>query len=259
MPSSRPSPDRQHPRILHGRRRGRPLRKRQLDLLRTLLPNIEIRAPEADGTTLPVALNLDLLFPDSGQTRRLWLEIGFGGGEHLLFQARAHPEIGFIGCEPFVNGVVKLLSGIDHGRRTGDAISNIRIFRRDGQQLLEHLPRQCLDRASLLFPDPWPKTRHHKRRFIQQDTVDQFARVLKANAELRIATDHAELCRWVLRHLASHPSFEWMAEDPDDWRRQPLDWAETRYETKAAKACRQRYFLSFKRNSAPAPLASTKT
>jgi tRNA (guanine-N7-)-methyltransferase len=214
-------------------------------LLETLLPTLEVNTQVGNAGENPVQLDLNQVFPD--HRPKLWLEIGFGGGEHLLSQAQAHPDVGIIGCEPFLNGVAKLLAGIDRCRQAGSSLSNIRIFRGDGRQLLEILPTQSLDRAFLLFPDPWPKTRHHKRRFIQTDSVDQFVRLLKNGSELRIATDHPDYCRWALLHMVSHPAFEWLAEGPEDWRQRPTDWPETRYEAKAAAAGRQRYYLRFRR------------
>jgi tRNA (guanine-N7-)-methyltransferase len=251
MPSSRPSPDRLRRRILHGRRQGRPLRKRQQDLLETLLPQVELGPLVTDPNGVLLPLDPAAVFPgltsETGSAPPIWLEVGFGGGEHLIAQAQAHPDVGFIGCEPFLNGVTKLLAQIDDCAAAGVPVANIRIFKGDGRQLLEALPMASVGRAFLLFPDPWPKTRHHKRRFVQVDTLDQFARVLVDDAELRIATDHSDYCRWALSHLVRHPTFNWLAEGPADWRIRPADWPATRYEAKAEAAGRARYYLRFLR------------
>ncbi len=172
----------------------------------------------------------------------LWLEIGFGAGEHLAAQAAAHPEIGLIGCEPYVNGVAALLSRID-----AVGLTNIRIVADDARPLLAALPAACLGRVFILFPDPWPKRRHHKRRLISTRALAELARVMKDDAELRLATDHREYARWMLRHLLADPDFFWTARCPRDWREAPPDWPETRYQIKAAAAGRPAMFLRFRR------------
>ncbi len=173
---------------------------------------------------------------------RVWLEIGFGGGEHLAWQAEANPDVGIIGCEPFINGVASLLKQIDDR-----GLDNIRIHANDARDLLETLPDACLDRVFILFPDPWPKARHHRRRIVAPATLEQLARIMRPGTELRLATDHADYGRWMLRHLIRHPAFRWRARRPADWRQRPEDWPATRYEAKAIAAGRACLYLSFER------------
>ena len=173
----------------------------------------------------------------------LWLEIGFGGGEHLAAQAAANPGTGFIGCEPFINGVASLLAEID---RLG--LTNIRIFDDDARLMLKALPDACLGRVFVLFADPWPKKRHHRRRFIAPDTLDQLARLMKDGAELRFASDHMGYVRWALSRLTAHADFQWTAAGPADWRTRPADAVETRYEEKALQKGLSCVYLSFSRS-----------
>lgn len=201
----------ERPRTLYGRRRGKKLRAGQASLLETLLPRLEIRLP---------ALELP-------RDRDIWLEVGFGAGEHLVWQAEQHPDVTLIGCEPYVNGVAKCLGLIE---RSG--VKNVRLFIDDARLLMAALPDRSLSRAFVLFPDPWPKTRHHKRRFVQRDTLDTLARLMKPGAELRLATDDPSYLPWMLEHACTHPAFEWLAERPTDWRARPADWPQTRYEQK---------------------------
>ena len=156
----------------------------------------------------------------------VWLEIGFGAGEHLLWQAQHHPRVGLIGAEPYEGGVAKLLSKLD-------GTENIRIHEGDAREIVDALPDAGIGRAFILFPDPWPKTRHHKRRFVQIDTLDRLARVMKPGAELRFATDDAGYLAWALERLIAHPAFAWTAERAADWTTRPADWPQTRYEAKA--------------------------
>ncbi len=222
-------------RVLYGRRKGRRLRAAQAGLVEHLLPRIEIPHDPEGGMLVP-----DALFGFSPGD--IWLEIGFGAGEHLLAQAQAHPGIGFIGCEPYLNGVVKLLGGIDRAE-----IDNIRIFRDDARLLLDRLPDSCLGRGFVLFPDPWPKTRHHKRRIVSSPVLESLARALKPGAELRIATDDPGYLTWILQHVLRNGGFEWLARRPADWRARPDDWPPSRYELKALAAGRRCAFLRFKR------------
>lgn len=249
MRSSRPSPDLEPRRTLYGRRKGRPLRNRQRELIAALLPKLELALPEPGQNGAIDCLELGKIFPRPGteHTTEIGLEIGFGSGEHLLAQALRRPDVGFIGCEPYETGVAKLLASIHRARAKGAPVENIRICREDGQALLAALPDQCLRRVFLLFPDPWPKMRHHKRRFITPDTVGELARVLSDGAELRVATDHPGYCRWALSHVTGTPAFLWQADGPDDWRQRPSDGPETRYEAKARVAGRACYYLSFRR------------
>lgn len=221
-------------RNFHGRRRGRPLRARRAKLMEDLLPRV--------GVALPASGRLDItaLFP--ARPRDLWLEIGFGAGEHLAWQAARHPEVGFLGAEFFVNGIASLLRLIaDHG------LNNVRVFQGDARDLLEALPSDALGRAFILFPDPWPKTRHHGRRLIQRETLDELARVLRDGAELRMATDDADYLTWMLEQTTAHPAFCWLARSAADWRHRPSDWPPTRYEGKAHRRGAKPAFLRFAR------------
>jgi tRNA (guanine-N7-)-methyltransferase len=172
----------------------------------------------------------------------VWLEIGFGAGEHLAALAAANPQRGFIGVEPFEAGLARM---VKHVAERG--LTNVRLLGDDARLLLAALADRSLGRAFLLFPDPWPKARHHKRRFVQPATVAEFARTLADGADLRLATDDMGLCRWMLAHLVDRPEFEWLAERPADWRERPGDWPATRYELKAIAAGRRPAYLRFRR------------
>lgn len=218
---------------LYGRRQDKPLKPRQARLMETLLPQIAVPDP-AEG---PIDLNP--IFP---QAEEVWLEIGFGGGEHLAWQAAAHPKICMIGAEPFVNGVGKLLGLIDD-----EQLENIRIHFGDARPLMEALPAGALHRLFLLHPDPWPKKRHHKRRMVSDWFFQEAARLLKSGGELRIASDIPDYVAWTLMHARGAPDFEWTAERADDWRVRPDDWPQTRYETKARGEGRPPAYLIFRR------------
>ncbi len=222
-------------RVLFGRRKGRPLRSGQQALVDRLLPEIEIAPPPA-GTTVDPRRLFD--FPPTA----VWLEVGFGAGEHLAAQARAATSTGMIGCEPFLNGVARLLAAVDR-----DGLVNIRIFRDDARLLLATLATASIQRAFVLFPDPWPKSRHHKRRFISRDNIIRLARVLDDGAELRIATDDPGYQAWVLEHMLACDDFEWTAGRASDWRLRPADWPVTRYESKATASGRRCAFFRFRR------------
>jgi tRNA (guanine-N7-)-methyltransferase len=172
----------------------------------------------------------------------VWLEVGFGAGEHLSALARAHPHIGFIGCEPFINGVARLLADVDqHG------LGNVRVVMDDARILLDCLGQGSIGRAFLLFPDPWPKRRHNRRRFVVPDNIAAMANVLADGAQWRIATDHMDYCRWILDHMTRSAQFSWLARRPADWRTRPDDWPPTRYEEKGMEAGRPPVFLGFER------------
>jgi len=224
-------PDR---RRLYGRRRGRPLRPGQQRLFETLLPQLAI--------TLPRAGRLDpkTLFPAG--LSAVWLEIGFGGGEHLAEQAARHPEIGFIASEVFENGVAKLLGEIDRRR-----LGNVRLFADDARLLIEALTPTSIGRTFILFPDPWPKQRHQKRRLVAAATLDRLAEIMPLGAELRLATDDPGYLVWMLEYATAHPGFVWLARRPADWRERPADWPPTRYEAKARAAGRTPVFLRLAR------------
>lgn len=209
-------------RTLHGRRRGKKLRAGQQSLLDTLLPRLALALP-ADGAKIDLAQPFGGTLPTDG----IWLEVGFGAGEHLVWQAEQHPGVGLIGCEPYMNGVAKCLAHIE---RTG--ATNVRLFTDDARFVMAALPPRSLSRAFVLFPDPWPKTRHHKRRFVQRENLDLLADLMIAGAELRLATDDPSYLPWMVEHACAHPAFEWLAERPADWRGRPVDWPVTRYEKK---------------------------
>jgi tRNA (guanine-N7-)-methyltransferase len=224
-------------RVLHGRRHGRRLRAGRQHLVDTLLPHVTL---DMDTAAANPAAGFGT--PVDG----VWLEVGFGAGEHLAATAADHPEIGFIGCEVFVNGVASLLSRIAPARGSSER-DNIRIFAEDARLLLERLPAASIGRVFVLFPDPWPKKRHNRRRFLSPPQLDQLAWVMAPGAEMRVATDHSDYLRWILFHCLRHPAFEWMAAGPADWRERPAGWPETRYERKARAAGRRCVFLRFRR------------
>ncbi len=217
-----------------GRRRGRKLSARQAGLRDEVLPRIgfdlAVPAP-ADPSTLFTPAVSDV-----------WLEIGFGGAEHLIWQAKAHPHVGLIGCEPFEEGVVKAVSAIE-----ADTLANVRVWSDDVRPLLRWLPARSLGRAFILFPDPWPKKRHQKRRLFSPGLLQELARVMRPGAELRLATDIGDYARTALAAVAGAPAFRWTAETAEDWRVRPDDWPQTRYEAKAIREGRRRYFFSFVR------------
>ena len=217
----------------YGRRKGKPLKAGRELLLETLLPRLRIAPPTGP-------LDLKSLFSHS--PRQVWLEIGFGSGEHLAAQAAAEPAVGFIGAEVFLNGVASLLRYLD-----AQNLTNVRVYDNDVRALLPHLPDASLSRISLLFPDPWPKTRHAKRRFVGPAMLAEVSRLLADGGEFRVATDHPVYARWTLMHTPEHPDFAWGVTGPDDWRVRPADSAPTRYEQKAIAAGRKPMFLRFSR------------
>ena len=239
MTASKKPSDRK--RVLYGRRQGRPLRPLRKRLLRDLLPKLSLDLPDADQSGDP-HIEPSGCFPNAPDA--VWFEVGFGGGEHLARQAINHPDIGFIGCEPFINGVASLLAKID-----GEKIENIRILMDDARLVLGRLTQASLDRVFVLFPDPWPKTRHARRRFIGPQTLDSLAHAMKDGAQLRVASDDRGYQRWALCALLAHPDFQWMAQTADDWRIRPSDQPPTRYEEKARARGAAPAFLIFERCS----------
>jgi tRNA (guanine-N7-)-methyltransferase len=210
--SETPHPDRNR-RKLYGRRKGPKLSSRQAGLRQTLLGELAW-VPGGDPG-----------FPNT--VNEVWLEVGFGAGEHLVWQAKAHPHVGLIGAEPYEMGMAKLLTKLEE-----TPLNTVRLYEGDGREIIEALPDASLGRFFLLFPDPWPKTRHHKRRFLQMEMLDELARVLKPGAELRFATDDKSYLPYALERLMAHPKFRWLAEGPSDWKTRPADWPPTRYEAK---------------------------
>ncbi|MFT3972898.1 MAG: tRNA (guanine(46)-N(7))-methyltransferase TrmB [Amaricoccus sp.] len=221
-------------RNLYGRRRGKRLKPNQARLLETLLPRLAVRgvSPVDNPDRVPFAP----LFPDG---RPLWLEVGFGGGEHMVAQAEAHPGVGLIGCEPFVNGVAMALNHID-----GAGVENIRLHAGDARDLIELLPEGGLARVFLLYPDPWPKARHVRRRFMSLENLALLARAMAPGAELRVATDIADYADHARAMAAEAPGFARVGRD----EAAPWDgWPGTRYEAKALAAGRVPQYMSFER------------
>jgi len=218
-----------------GRRKGHPLRARQAELFDALLPRLALDLGK------PAPNDLAALFSEPVEGVRL--EIGFGGAEHLIAQAQAHPRTGFIGCEPFVNGMAKALVAVDEL-----ALTNIRLHHGDAVELLAWLPPHSLARVDLLYPDPWPKRRHWKRRFVSDANVAALARVLAIGGEFRFATDWADYAAWTLLRLLRSRDFIWMAERADDWRKPWAGFSGTRYEAKAKREGRAPTYLTFRRN-----------
>ena len=207
-----------------GRRDGRPLSRRQQTLVDDLLPRISIER-ESDAP-----ITSSSLFDEA--TKDIWLEIGFGGGEHLIRRARQYPDIGLIGAEPFIDGVAKALGGIDDHK-----LENVRLFPDDVRLILPRMEAGLIKHCFILFPDPWPKRRQQKRRLIQPDFLDDLARVMAPGAPLRFATDVASYADEALWRILQHGAFEWQAEKADDWRKQPEDHEATRYQLKGLGDC----------------------
>ena len=215
----------------YGRRKGRPLRNTSKRLLEELLPAYVV----PDNTSDP-----DKLFTHN--PRKLYLEIGFGGGEHLAMVAKNHPENAYIGAEPFLNGVSSFLKYCQD-----EALKNVRIWPDDIRLQLSSWPNECLDGIFIMFPDPWPKIRHSSRRIINKDNLAAFARLIKVSGSLRMARDHSRANNWILSGMLENPYFDWTAESPDDWNVQPRDCPETRYMRKALKEGRRPAWFDFKR------------
>ena len=215
----------------YGRRKGHDLKPGRQRLVSEALPLL--RLPD------DVPQNLFDLF--AKKVEEVQLEIGFGAGEHLVHQAQTHPDVGFIGAEPYINGVAALVAGIEAAH-----LDNVRIFDEDARLLLPHLPDASIGRIFLLFPDPWHKARHNKRRFVSEETLDQFARILVPGGQFRFASDDAGYVRWTLARATRHPVFQWTAQGPEDWRVRPADSIATRYETKNITGIKPAY-LTFRR------------
>jgi tRNA (guanine-N7-)-methyltransferase len=217
-----------------GRRKGHRLRAHQADLIEHLLPRLAVQIGN------PGPADLAELFDPPAEAVRL--EIGFGGGEHLIAEALAFPGPGFIGCEPYVNGMAKILTRIE-----AQNIANIRLFAGDAAELLAWVPARALTRIDLIHPDPWPKRRHWKRRFVQDETVAAMARVLKPGGEFRFVSDIDGYCAWTLAHLSRSPDFIWTAERACDWRQPWPDYTRTRYGAKAEREGRRATYLCFRK------------
>ncbi len=218
-------------RRLYGRRQGHALRAGQAALVEELLPRIAV--PEQG------ALDATRLF---GDARPMQVEIGFGAGEHLAAQAAAAPGTGFIGCEPFLNGVVGALGHVRDG-----ALDNVRIHMGDALEVVERLPDASLERVYLLHPDPWPKARHAKRRMMNHGPLDLIASKLKTGAEFRLGTDDPTYCRWSMMVMNQRRDFDWQATGPHDFQERPADWPETRYERKARRHGHEVWYFRYVR------------
>ena len=218
-------------RAFFGRRKGHPLRPRQAALFKAFLPQLAL------DLSKPPPAHLLTLFNDVDDVR---LESGFGGGEHLIAEAERYPRVGFIGIEPFVNGMAKALAAIEERK-----LGNIRLHHGDATEVLAWLPAASLSRFDLIYPDPWPKRRHWKRRFVQDQSVAQIARILRAGGEFRFASDIPDYVAWTLERVIRSPDFNWTAERADDWRDPWPGFGGTRYEAKALREGRTPCYLVF--------------
>ena len=211
--------DKAHPPLrTFGRIKSRPIKPKQAALFDTLMPEVALPDPKAGP------IDPQVLMPGA---KEAWLEIGFGGGEHLAAQAARHPDAVIIGCEPFLNGVASLLRHIDKA-----GLKNVRVHADDARAVVDALPDASLDRVMILFPDPWHKARHNKRRLVQDDFVAELARVLKPGGRLRFVTDWKDYADWALERFERSPDLDWTADRADDWRTAPADHVITRYEQK---------------------------
>jgi tRNA (guanine-N7-)-methyltransferase len=230
MPTDPPS----HPlRAFFGRRKGHKLRPRQETLLATLLPRLAL------DLSAPPPPDLRGLFRHAAEVR---LEIGFGGGEHLIAEAERAPQTGFIGVEPFVNGMAKMMMAVAKA-----PLANLRVHDDDATQLLDWLPPASLDGIDLLYPDPWPKKKHWKRRFVSPVNLDRFGRALKPGGTFRFASDIDSYVNWTLLHCRAHGGFDWQADDAGGWHSPYAGWPGTRYEAKALREGRRPAYLTFRR------------
>ncbi len=212
-----------------GRAKGKPLSPAQSELMREVFPRLDIGPLIVQGQN-----------PFEQEGSPLWLEIGFGGAEHLLWQAEHNPHVTLLGVEPFLNGVAKAVRGIAEKKLT-----NVKLHRGDARDVLTVLPDGCLDSVFVLFPDPWPKVRHHKRRIINADFIKELYRVIRPGGRFRFASDIVHYVDWTLTRLYKHGGFNWTAKQKDDWRVRPQDWPSTRYLEKALREGRSGHFFEF--------------
>ena len=226
------------PGSFFGRRKGLKLRARKQRLVDNLLPKLLLDVDEQSPTDLAD------LFPSLQKVKQdqisYRIEIGFGGGEHLTEEAKLNPNIGFIGIEPFINGMAKMLGEIDD-----HDLENVRLYNEDAALVLDWLPAESIARVDLLYPDPWPKKRQLKRRFVSPQNLDRIARVLVPEGEFRFASDIESYVNWTLAHCKEHPAFEWTAQSAKDWRNPWDNWHRTRYEAKAIREGRTPAYLIF--------------
>jgi len=228
--------DKPHPsrstEAFFGRRKGKPLREKQAEGLATLLPQLKLDLGN------PAPDTIESLYDFS--VERMRLEIGFGGGEHLIHRATENPSTGFIGVEPFVNSMAKLLTSVEE-----QGLRNIRLYDDDATQVLDWLPDASIDQIDLLYADPWPKRKHWKRRFVSQVNLERFHRVLKPGATFCFASDIDTYVNWTLIHCRDHGGFAWQAEQASDWLTPYAGWPGTRYENKARREGRSSAYLTF--------------
>lgn len=217
-----------------GRRQGKRLRNNQLTRIKMLLPALNI------DLNIPPPLDLTSLF--SSKVKEVRLEIGFGGGEHLLHEMEYFPQIGFIGIEPFINGIAKILMSLEQCKQHQ---SHLRLYNDDATHLLDWLPNASIDGIDLFYPDPWPKKKHWKRRFVNVKNLNRFSRILKTGKKFRFASDIDSYVNWTLYHCIHHDSFEWDAQSPKDWKKPYPLWLGTRYEAKALREGRVPTYLTF--------------
>jgi len=215
-------------RRLYGRAVGKPLSAKQAGLVENLLP--QIRVPDAPANPIKFTEGFD----------ETWLEIGFGGGEHLLHMARLYPQIGIIGIEPFLNGIAKVLTGVD-----SDNLKNLSLHHGDARDVMDRMPDACMDKIFVLFPDPWPKTRHFKRRILTRPFIANIKRLLKPGGEFRFASDIISYVDWTLERVMDDGGFEFTPQSANDWREPPSDWSGTRYEAKAFREGRTCHYFEF--------------
>lgn len=225
-------------RNFYGRIKGKALRPQQERDLDALLPKLQIENVTWDENPDRDPIDLAVLAGD----RDVWLEVGFGGGEHLVHQALNNPDTLFIGCEPYINGVAMLLGKI---RESG--VTNVRIHAGDARDLMEVLPAASVARAFLLYPDPWPKSRHHRRRFVTPEHLEPLARIIKSGAIFRVATDIPDYVRQTMEEVLKSGNFKWLADSADDWRSPWSDWISTRYEQKALREGRVPHYITFQK------------
>jgi tRNA (guanine-N7-)-methyltransferase len=245
--ADRPRQDRERLRRaggFFGRRKGKALRSSQQARLERLLPKFRIDLAQ------PAPDDPGLLF--AGRPNSVRVEIGFGGGEHLAREAALAPDTGFIGVEPFVNGLAKMLAAIER-----EGLANVRLQDEDAARLLDWLPASSIDRVDLLYPDPWPKRRHWKRRFVNRQNLARIARVLRPGGEFRFASDIDSYVNWTLRHCQAEPSLAWTARRASDWNAPWPGWVRTRYEEKAMRQGRRPAYLRFVRTSMPLQSAAS--
>ena len=212
-----------------GRTKGKPLSSAQTELMRRVFPTVDKAYDIAKGKN-----------PFTNEAGPYWLEIGFGGAEHLLWQAEQNPHVTLLGVEPFLNGVSKAVKGLSFKNLT-----NVRLHRGDARDVLEVLPSSSLECVFVLFPDPWPKVRHHKRRIINEAFIEEIYRILKPDGKFRFACDILHYVDWSLTRIKAHGGFDWPAAQQSDWRNRPDDWPSTRYLEKALREGRSGHFFEF--------------